>query len=273
MGACTASLVHQIPIAHIHGGDISEGAIDECIRHSITKMSNFHFPATKLSARRIRQMGECSENIYTVGSLGVENASNNIHNSDEFTIIETPFALLTCHSETKSKLEKIPIQQIEILEALKLYDGKVLITQSNCDLGGDKINQIHSTWAAKYPSKFFRLENLGWKYHAAIKHADFCIGNSSSALIEAPALKTPSIDIGNRQKGRERGTSVIHCDWSRNSIKNAIKKCLEANWKNETNRFESPYQIGDFTPSDLITRSILKILKKPGINKKFYLHQ
>ena len=169
-------------------------------------------------------------------------------------------------------LEEIPNQQMEILEALKLYDGKVLITQSNCDLGGDKINQIHGTWEATYPSKFFRLDNLGWKYHTVLKHADFCIGNSSSALIEAPALKTPSIDIGNRQKGRERGTSVIHCNWSRNSINNAIKKCLNTNWINEDHRFDSPYQIGDFTPSELIAHNILNILKKPTINKKFYLY-
>lgn len=272
LGACTAALIHQIPIVHIHGGDISEGAIDDCIRHSITKMSHFHFPATQLSAKRIYQMGECSEDIFTVGSLGVENTSNNVQHSDHFTMIEKPFALLTCHSETKSKLEEIPNQQQEILEALKFYDGKVLITQSNCDLGGDKINQIHRTWEAKYPSKFFRFDNLGWKYHTVIKAADFCIGNSSSALIEAPALKTPSIDIGNRQKGRERGKSVIHCEWSRNSIKNAIKKCLNTNWINEDHRFDSPYQIGDSTPSELITRSILNILKRPIINKKFYLH-
>ncbi len=272
LAASTAALIHQIPIAHINGGDITEGAIDDCFRHSITKMSNYHFPATELSAKRICKMGELSENVFNVGSLGVENALNNALPSCEFTLIEKPFGLLTCHSETRSKIDDISSQQREVLEALKSYQGKILITQSNCDLGGSKINQIHQTWSSQYPAKFVLVNNLGWDYHTALQCADFCIGNSSSALIEAPALQTPSINIGIRQKGRERGNSVVQCDWSKLEIVNAIELCLNSQWLGESDRFSSPYQSSKIKTSDIIVDKIFECLKSLNSNKVFQLN-
>ena len=271
LAACIAALIHQIPIAHINGGDVTEGSIDECFRHSITKMSNYHFPATQLSAIRISQMGELSTHIFVSGSLGVEIATSHKSTKNKEKIINKPYALLTCHSETTSLLKQIPVQQMELFKALESYSGSVLITKSNCDLGGHQINEIHNRWVTKYPEKFHKIDNLGLFYHTALEHADFCIGNSSSALIEAPALHTPSIDLGNRQKGRERGSSVLHSEWSSEQILSKINICIQPTWRNQKDRYISPYYSGTSKPSDIIVDNIKKILDEPKVLKKFQL--
>tara|TARA_Y100000589_G_scaffold161209_1_gene153218 strand:+ start:483 stop:1634 length:1152 start_codon:yes stop_codon:yes gene_type:complete len=269
LGICTAALIHKVPIAHIHGGDISEGAIDELIRHSITKMAAYHFPATKLSKQRILQMGEMPNCVSYSGSLGVENALNNCNLGS--IPIEKPYALLTCHPETAISSENINWQQNCLYEALINYSGKVLITRSNFDEGGDLIYKNHKEWIIKNPRKFKLISNLGKNYHSSLQEADFCIGNSSSALIEAPALNTPSIDIGIRQKGRERGKSVVQCNWSKHEILNAIKLCLNSEWLKSDDRFFNPYKCLDFKASEIIVDKILEHLGNPVTNKVFQL--
>ncbi|MEE2925458.1 MAG: UDP-N-acetylglucosamine 2-epimerase [bacterium] len=269
LGICTSAIIHRVPIAHIHGGDISEGAIDELIRHSVTKMSTYHFPATKLSEQRILQMGEMISCVTYSGSLGVENAVNNCF--EVLNQIDKPYALLTCHPETAIDSKNINQQQQCIYESLMNYSGKVLITRSNFDEGCNRIYKIQKKWVSENPKKFFLINNLGKAYHSTLKEADFCIGNSSSALIEAPALETPSIDIGIRQKGRERGYSVIHCNWSKDEIQNAIRQCLDTKWINRDDRFSSPYNCLSLKTSDIIVDKIVSHLKSPAKNKIFHL--
>jgi len=269
LGVCTTALIHRIPIAHIHGGDVSEGAIDESIRHSITKMATYHFPATKLSKLRILQMGEIPDYVIDTGSLGVENAQNNSYLGQ--AILKKPYTLLTCHPETILGPADINKQQDSLYDALMEYSGKVLITRSNFDEGGELIYKKHQKWVLKNPQKFQLVNNLGNSFHANLQKADFCIGNSSSALIEAPALKTPSINIGVRQKGRERGNSVVQCAWSKNEIIDAIELCLDSQWLKQNDRFSSPYQCRKIKPSDIIVDKLIDYLVHPAPSKIFQM--
>ena len=216
-------------------------------------------------------MGEMKSCVTHSGSLGVENAVNNC--SEVIKKIDKPYALLTCHPETIKHSGNINQQQQCLYESLMNYSGKILITRSNFDEGGNRIYEIQKKWVSENPEKFFLVNNLGNAYHSTLKEADFCIGNSSSALIEAPALRTPSIDIGIRQKGRERGYSVLHCNWSNDEIQDAIRQCLDAKWINQDDRFSSPYNCLHFKASTIIVDKILRHLESPVNNKIFHLKQ
>ncbi|SDT85650.1 UDP-N-acetylglucosamine 2-epimerase [Desulfobacula phenolica] len=226
----TAAQVCCVPIAHIHGGETTQGAIDEAFRHSITKMAHLHFPCCEAYLRRIVQMGEQPEYVYNVGALGVENIRNlnlmergDLEESIRFKL-DKPFFLITFHPVTLEK-NSSKEQFTEILGALDQYsDHKFVFTGSNADTGGQVVNQMQKDYQNKHPDQCLVVPSLGYlRYLSAMKFCEAVIGNSSSGIFEAPALKVPAINIGDRQKGRIRTESIVDCNPSKESILAALK--------------------------------------------------
>ena len=214
--AATTAMLMNIPIAHIHGGEITEGAIDEKIRHSITKMSSLHFTSTDQYRDRVIQMGEHSNMVFSVGAPGIDNIVNmNLLSKDELEDeLEWKFngttALFTFHSETLSTADT----RKEIKRILKIIgDSNIgaLFTYANSDDGGRVINNEIEEFASKDKEKYLVIKSLGQlKYLSAMKHLDFVIGNTSSGIIEAASFQKPVINIGSRQKGRLQSANVIN---------------------------------------------------------------
>jgi GDP/UDP-N,N'-diacetylbacillosamine 2-epimerase (hydrolysing) len=246
-----AAQICRIPIAHIHGGETTQGSIDEAFRHSITKMAHLHFPCCDVYRQRIIQMGEDPEHVYNVGSLGVENIrkisfmdQKKLEVSINFNL-DQPFFLITFHPVTLEK-DTSKDQFAALLGALNLCsDHKFIFTGSNADPGGQAINQMLTDYRNSHPDKCLVVPSLGLvRYLSAMKLCRAVIGNSSSGMIEAPALKIPSINIGDRQKGRIRTQSIIDCEPSIESIGAALKRISDPSFqedvKNMIISFEKP---------------------------------
>ncbi len=233
LGVAAAALNEKIPIAHIHGGEITEGAVDDCIRHAITKMSYIHFTSTEIYRQRVIQMGEEPDRVFNVGALGVENILNQeLMSEDEFRantgiLGGMNYVVVTFHPETLVD-DTASAQVDELCSVMNARsDFFYLITGANSDVGGDIINDHLRMFANEHSNAIF-VRNLGMKrYLSAVKYASFVMGNSSSGIIEAPTLGTPTINIGFRQKGRIHGQSVIDCDLKKDDILSAINAVLK----------------------------------------------
>lgn len=261
--ALTATLCN-IPIGHISGGEITEGAIDEQIRHAITKLAHVHFPGALAYANNIRKMGEESWRIFNVGDPGIENIKNTSFLSKEELeddlglVIDQETLLVTYHPVT---LEKVHLKkQIEeLLLALTEVKNKMIITYPNSDEGSEYIiEQLEQFATGKANVKL--VKSLGIrKYLSVMKLCGAVVGNSSSALVEAPYLKVPVVNIGNRQKGRLMADNIICCNNSKENIVGAIKKALSREFRNYvTSKTKSLYGEGE-TSKEII--KVLKVLK------------
>lgn len=233
LAAAQAALIMQIPIAHIHGGECTYGAYDDAIRHSITKMATWHFTSTEGHKNRVIQLGENPDRVFNVGAMGIGQALQmKFIPKDQLYVDlkidkEKPFFLITYHPETTGEYEGID----KLLEALSSYESRYnfIFTKANADNGGREINASIMNFVSKYPSSAQLFDSLGQiRYLSAAKEAAVVIGNSSSGLIEVPYLETPTVNCGNRQKGRERPKSVIDCELNIVAIKNAIDKALSS---------------------------------------------
>ena len=271
LGICIACLNEGIPIAHLHGGERSEGVVDEQIRHSITKMSHLHFPATREYGKRIHQLGEQEDHIFVVGALGVENVLHaKLLNEQEIRkylqLEQQHYCVVTFHPLTLpgKSVEKQAEGLIEFIR--KHTEIKFIITKANSDVGGRRMNQMFEELANELEHVQL-LSSLGMvRYLSAVRYAKAVIGNSSSGIIEVPAFHVPVIDIGNRQKGRISASSVIHTDESYLEIEKAFKLICQKEVLFE----DSPY--GDGKTSDRII-DILKaelIEKNLTTEKNFY---
>ncbi len=228
--------VHGVPLAHLHGGEITQGAIDDSFRHSITKMSDIHFVANKLYERRVRQLGENSKMIFNVGGLGVDKINkqklfsrNKIEKIKKFSFFKKNL-LITYHPETiKNKSYKEKFENIlNVLSSLK--NSRIIFTSPNTDIGNLKIyNKIKKFVKRNKNSIFFH--SLGHKmYLSIVNQVDAVIGNSSSGLSEVPFFKKPTINIGDRQKGRIKVDSVIDCNFEQEKFKKCLKKIYQKNF-------------------------------------------
>ena len=213
LAVCCAAMIAQIPIFHLYGGETTEGAIDEAIRHAITKMSYFHFSSTEEYRKRIIQLGEAPDRVYCVGAIGIENVLYEEKMSKRELIesigldFSVPYGVVTYHPVT---LNDRSIEQCqELLDALEqLKEYQFIITGANADCGGNIINRMMQEFANVHDNVYFTL-SLGMKrYLSALEYSSFVLGNSSSGLIEAPSFKIPTINIGDRQK-EERGESLL----------------------------------------------------------------
>ena len=267
-----ACMFNKVPITHLHGGETTEGAIDEAIRHSITKMSYLHFTACDEYKKRVIQLGEDPSRVYNVGSTGIENILNmdllskaELSNSIELDLDK--YFVVTYHPVTLGD-DSDKKEFKNLLSALDKYsDFQVIFTKSNADAGSIMINKIIDSYVSKHKtSKAFY--SLGTKrYLSLIKYSSAVIGNSSSGIIEAPAMCVPTVNIGDRQKGRIRAKSIIDCDEKFESINKAIKKALNYNCK--LNIKDIPFYKKN--TSKCIASTIIKVFnKKVDLMKKFY---
>lgn len=272
----SAAMIARIPIAHIHGGELTEGLIDEAIRHSITKMSHLHFTATDEYRKRVIQLGEQPENVHCVGALGVENIRNvallekdALEKSLGVTLPDK-IVLVTYHPVT---LENMTAQQQfqNILDAMNYQkDFYIIFTKANADTQGRIINQMIDAYVSKNSNRSIAFTSLGQlRYLSVLQFCYMVIGNSSSGLLEAPSFKIPTINIGERQRGRVCAESVISCDNTLDAIVESIAIASSEDFRNKVQESINPYE------KEHTSQQILAILKKAldagiDIKKKFY---
>ena len=274
-GVAGVASIMQIPMAHIHGGETTQGAFDEAFRHSITKMSHIHFAATNEYANRIIQLGEDPSRVFNVGGPGIENIKKlNLLNKDEFEkSIKFKLAkkniLITFHPVTLEN-SSAREQFNELLNALdELEETNFIFTKANSDTDGEVINKMIDEYVSENPQKAVAFASLGQlRYLSAIKFVDIVLGNSSSALLEVPSFKKATINIGDRQKGRARASSVIDVRPVKEEILAAIKRAYSKEFEQTLKDTINPYDGGN--PSKKMVK-ILKEIKLDGIlKKKFY---
>lgn len=268
-------LILNIPIAHIHGGEITHGAFDDSIRHSITKMSFLHFASTEKYRQRIIQLGEYPKNVFNVGSLGVENLKKTykMGRNDLKKFNKIKFSaknlLIAYHPVTNQKDLGIKGFKNLLSSLKKLKNTYLIFTGSNADPGGLRINQLIKSYVKKNKKNSIFIHNLGQKvFHKVLKKVDCIIGNSSSGVIEAPSCNTPSINIGKRQAGRIMCKSVINIKENCKEMDNSIKEIYKNNFlrliKNQKKYYEKK------NTSNKIIR-VLEQFDTRTINlKKFY---
>ena len=289
LAIAAAAMNAQIPIAHLHGGELTQGAVDDCVRHALTKMSYLHFASADVYRERIIQMGEDPSRVYNVGALGVENIMNEklmtpqeLAASVDFPA-DQPYAVVTFHPVTLeqgacSQQEAAVRQMHELLDVMRARpDLFFLITKANSDAGGRQINELLEVETADEPNMKL-VASLGMKrYLSAVKHAQFVFGNSSSGMIEAPALGVPTVNIGDRQQGRIMAESVIGCEPERSAMIAAMDQALRPSERirvdrqlRERLRVENPY--GDGHTSEKIMAVLEQYMKLDRIDlkKKFY---
>lgn len=271
-----AAQVCRVPLAHIHGGETTEGAIDEAFRHSITKMSHLHFASCEAHRERIIQLGESPDTVFNVGALGVENIyrSSLMERSELAEAIgfnlEKPYFLVTFHPVTLEK-DTSQGQFQALLHALDAFpEYNVIFTKGNADTNGRVINRLIDEYSDKRPERCLVSASLGLlRYLSAMKHATAVIGNSSSGIIEAPSFKVPTVNIGDRQKGRVKAESVVDCDPSAVSIKTAIHKVISSEFQHSLGKIKSPYEHSDTAckiVSAITAADLAGLLKKQFYN-------
>lgn len=274
-GVAGVASIMQIPIAHIHGGETTQGAFDEAFRHSITKMSHIHFAATNEYANRIIQLGEEPRRVFNVGGTSIENIKKlNLLSKEEFEkSIDFRLAkkniLITFHPVTLEN-SSAREQFSEILKALDgLEDTNFIFTKANSDTDGDVINKMIDEYVSENSQKAVAFASLAQlRYLSAIKFIDIVLGNSSSGLLEVPSFKKATINIGDRQKGRARASSVIDVMPAKEEILAAIKRAYSKEFEQTLKDTINPYDGGN--PSKKMVK-ILKEIKLDGIlKKKFY---
>lgn len=249
--AASAAMIVKIPIGHIHGGETTEGAVDESIRHAITKMSHLHFTATEIYRNRVVQMGEDPKKVFNVGTPGLDNIYHSklldrqeFEESIAFTLNKINL-LITFHPVTlENKTSRHQFE--ELLAAIsEMESTHFIFTKPNADANGRIIIQLIDDFVARNPERSCSFISLGHlRYLSALKHVDVILGNSSSGLTEAPSFKVATVDIGDRQKGRIKAESVISCKPQRESIADSIKKALSADFQNKLSKVRNPYGEG-----------------------------
>ncbi len=274
--AAQAAMVAKIPIAHIHGGELTEGAMDEAIRHSITKMSHLHFTSTEEYRNRVIQLGEQPRSVYNVGALGVENIKTIKLLGKEELEKELDFRfssrtlMVTYHPVTLENMtSKVQFKNLlDVIEERK--DLSVIFTKANSDPDGRIINQMMDEFAADHRERCAVYTSLGQlRYFSALQFCAAVAGNSSSGILEAPSFGIPTVNIGDRQKGRVHGETVIDCGNDKRQIILALEKALSPEFKAGLSKAKNPYE-GERT-SDRILEIISKALRD-GIDmkKRFY---
>ena len=252
LALASTALIFKIPIAHIHGGELTEGAYDDSIRHAITKMSLIHFTSTEEYRKRVIQLGEQPEFVFNVGALGMDNISKlNFLKRDELEFeLGVKFARhnyqVTFHPATLESA--CPQDQFQLLlNAIDLQENSFFIfTKTNADTAGRIINQMIDEYVSQNPEKASAFVSLGsLKFLSLVKICDAIVGNSSSGILEAPFLLTPTINIGNRQKGRLRTGSIIDVGVSQKEIMDAFELVKSEQFKLGFNNNSNPYGDGD----------------------------
>lgn len=275
LAVASAALIFKIPIVHIHGGELTEGAYDDAIRHSITKMSAIHFTSTETYRQRVIQLGEQPERVFNVGAIGLDNFNSLVLLSKEEVEKELGISfkkfnfLIGFHPETLSNTP-VEDQFNELLAAIDEQEGGFFIfTKANADTNGRIINQMMERYVALNPHKAALFSSLGsLRYLSVMKYVTAIVGNSSSGILEAPSSPTATINIGDRQKGRIQADSIVNCAPFKNDIIDAFEVVKTDAFQEKVKKIVNPY--GDGKAS----RQIVDVLKRVDIqqlrNKSFY---
>lgn len=276
LSAAQAAMLLRIPIAHLHGGEATEGLIDEAIRHSITKMALLHFTSAEVYRRRVIQLGESPDRVFNFGAIGLDNirrlsllSREEFERQIGFKLQQTNF-LVTYHPVTLSGRNPVEYVQ-ELLDVFDRFnDAGIIFTQANADTSGRVINKLLQDYVGCHKERMIFVNTLGQlRYLSAIKYMDAVIGNSSSGILEVPSFKVPTVNIGPRQDGRLMAESVVSCGDSAEEIKKALDKVLSKSFRNKMKYVESPYGNGG------VSERIVKVLKSVNLSpevimKHFY---
>ncbi|NOQ50675.1 MAG: UDP-N-acetylglucosamine 2-epimerase (hydrolyzing) [Desulfuromonadaceae bacterium] len=272
--AATAALVCQLPIAHLHGGETTQGAYDEAFRHSISKMSQLHFVSTEVYRRRVIQLGEIPASVHNVGAIGLEylNRGNFLDRETLEKALNFRFgkknALATFHPVTLEH-GTAETQFNQLLTALDKFDAlKIIFTKANADTEGRIINQLIDDYVARAPDKSIAFTSMGHlRYLSSMRLVDIVVGNSSSGILEAPSFGVPTVNIGNRQKGRIKAASIIDCEPEQTAIVSAFHKALSNQFKTMAQKVDNPYR-QEGTASRI--KEIIKRTDIINLKKTFY---
>lgn len=277
LAVASAAALMGVPIIHIAGGEVSEGAIDDSLRHAISKLSTLHLTATEDYRRRVIQLGEAPDRVINTGAIGVWNIANAPRMSRAELLAPLgldpakPFAVVTYHPATLDA-DAAPVERFDaLLEALDRFpELNIILTYPNNDPRSAAIIDRIEAYAAAHPERVAAVPSLGMRrYLPAITEAAVVIGNSSSGIVEVPSAGTPTVDIGMRQRGRIAAESVIHCDEGTEAIAQAIARALSAPMQTLAGRRDNPYHKPDTLA--LMTDTILRFVESlPCAPKKFY---
>lgn len=268
LALASSALIFTIPIVHIHGGEITEGAYDDAIRHSITKMGHLHFTSTEEYRKRIIQLGENPDFVYNVGAIGLDSIKKLplLNKEDLEEQLDFKFAKynyqVTFHPSTLDR--EAPEKQFQILlNAIDRQENSFFIfTKANADTGGRVINKMIDDYVSKNPEKAKAFTSLGnLRFLSLVRYCTAVVGNSSSGILEVPSLKVATINIGDRQKGRIQAGSIINTAVSESEISEAFDKVKSEAFKNRINTIENPYGVGD------TTEKIMDVLRKADLQK------
>ena len=278
LAVATAAMNARIPIAHLYGGDVTEGAIDDVVRHAITKMSHLHFVSTLTHRKRVIQMGENPDRVFCVGAMSVESAKSvdlldkgELEEQLDFSFGSSRIAVVTFHPVTLEE-GSARRQCSELLEALdQIPNLKIIFTKANADTDGRIINHLIDEYASVHQDKSRVYTSLGQrKYLSTVSIADVVVGNSSSGLSEVPSFHVPTVNVGDRQKGRERSSSVIDCEPEKADILRALNRALSDEFKQIVEKTSNPYEKEG--TSEQIVDTISRLLSDGDVSimKKFY---
>ena len=275
LAAASAALIAGIPIAHLHGGELTEGAYDDAIRHSLTKMSHLHFTATSEYRDRVIQLGEDPARVWDVGGFGLDSIANakllsRVEVEDNLKIsLSDKSLLVTFHPETRP--DAVPEKQLEeLLHALGQSSAVVVFTMPNADNKNRMLRTMIEEFVQQHSGRAVVHASLGQQlYLSTLAEVDAVVGNSSSGLIEAPAFSKGTVNIGRRQDGRLRAKSVVDCEARRSDIAEAIDKVLDPRFQIEITSQQNPYGTGG---ASVKTVSIIEnwFRDKVSMSKKFY---
>lgn len=261
----------KTPIFHLCGGDTTEGAIDEWIRHSVTKISYLHFTTNEGSKRRVIQLGEAPDRVFNYGSTSIDNIKNMelMSRGDALKSIglqDCRYAICTYHPVTMGDTG-VEEQMKHFFEAVRvLSEIEFIVTKSNADQGGARINELLDC-AGTHIDNLHVFSSLGTKrYLSLMCHAEFVLGNSSSGIIEAPALKVPTVNIGDRQKGRLQTAGIVNCEPDAGSIISAIRIAMGEEIHDKCRKIDSPY--GDGHAAERIAKKAVEVVLEGRINLK-----
>ena len=275
LAAAFAATLTRIPVAHIHGGEITEGAIDDAMRHAITKMAHLHFVSTDEHARRVIQLGEAPDRVFRVGALAVDAvARHTLLSRDELASeldlrIEHPLFLVTTHPATLGEGDT-ETAIAALLQALNAFpEARVIFTGVNADPGNRLIHAAVTAFAEARPDRVRHFESLGQRrYLSVMALADVVLGNSSSGIFEAPLLKVPSVNIGNRQQGRPRTDSIIDGAEDAAAIRTAIETALSPEFRARARTVVSPY--GTDGVAERIAENLESVDLETLVRKRFH---
>ena len=278
LAPAVSALMLQVPIAHIHGGELSEGAIDDSVRHSITKMASLHFAATETYRRRIIQMGESPGCVFNFGAPGLDKLYSSAlltqsQLEQEIGIsLKDPVALVTYHPVTRDA-GSVGTQVRTLVAAIESSGLKAVFTMANADAQGAQINSRLQAACTRNPERFKWISHLGHRrYLSCLKHFAIMVGNSSSGLTEAPSFRMPVVNIGDRQRGRVMAANVINVRCDETEIAQGIKRGISSRFRNSIRGMRNPYdRYHDGRTSERI-KNVLKntIISDEFLKKRFY---